>query len=53
MAHAECFFRSGDKVKAMVTFRGREIQHRDLADALLQRPAPDQAAIADTQQAPK
>lgn len=50
---AERFLKSGDKVKATVTFRGREIQHSHLAEALLKRMAADLEAVAELQQAPK
>lgn len=50
---AERFLKSGDKVKATITFRGREIQHSDLAEDLLKRMAIDLEALAEVQQAPK
>lgn len=50
---AERFLKSGDKVKATVMFRGREIQHTDLAEDLLKRMATDLQEIAEVQQAPK
>ena len=50
---AKRFLKSGDKVKATVTFRGREIQHSNLALDLLDRMAQDLKDIADIQQAPK
>lgn len=50
---AERFLKSGDKVKATITFRGREIQHSDLAEGLLKRMATDLQALAEVQQAPK
>jgi translation initiation factor IF-3 len=50
---AERFLKSGDKVKATITFRGREIQHRDLAETLLMRMATDLQEFAEVQQAPK
>lgn len=50
---AERFLKSGDKVKATITFRGREIQHSDLAEDLLKRMAMDLDALAEVQQAPK
>ncbi len=51
--NAERFLKSGDKVKATITFRGREIQHADLAQELLQRMARDLEELAEVQQAPK
>jgi translation initiation factor IF-3 len=50
---AERFLKSGDKVKATVMFRGREIQHSDLAETLLNRLATDLQEVAEVQQAPK
>ncbi len=50
---AERFLKAGDKVKATITFRGREIQHRDLAESLLSRLANDLQTVAEVQQAPK
>jgi len=50
---AERFLKSGDKVKATVMFRGREIQHTDLAEILLNRLAADLGELAELQQAPK
>lgn len=50
---AERFLKAGDKVKATVMFRGREIQHVDLAEGLLKRLATDLQALAEVQQTPK
>jgi translation initiation factor IF-3 len=50
---AERFLKAGDKVKATITFRGREIQHVDLAETLLKRMANDLQELAEVQQAPK
>ncbi len=50
---AQRFLKSGDKVKATITFRGREIQHSHLAEDLLNRLATDLKDIAEIQQAPK
>jgi translation initiation factor IF-3 len=50
---AERFLKSGDKVKATINFRGREIQHSHLAEELLKRMATDLEEIAEVQQAPK
>jgi translation initiation factor IF-3 len=47
------FLKAGDKVKATVTFRGREIQHSDLALALLKRMEKDLEEMSEVQQAPK
>lgn len=53
LRNAQKFINHGDKVKATVTFRGREIQHTDLARRLLARLAADLGEIAEQQQAPK
>lgn len=53
LAHAKRFIQEGDKVKATVMFRGREIQHSDLAEDLLKRMANDLQEVAEVQQAPK
>ncbi|MDM9382982.1 MULTISPECIES: translation initiation factor IF-3 [unclassified Chlorogloeopsis] len=50
---AERFLKDGDKVKATVMFRGREIQHSDMAEELLKRMAADLEEVAEVQQAPK
>ena len=50
---AKRFLKSGDKVKATITFRGREIQHANLAQDLLSRMAADLKELAEIQQAPK
>ena len=50
---ADRFIKSGDKVKATIRFRGREIQHSNLAEDLLKRMATDLQEIAEVQQAPK
>jgi translation initiation factor IF-3 len=47
------FLKDGDKVKATITFRGREIQHSDLAEELLKRMATDLEEVAEVQQAAK
>nr|WDA98872.1 translation initiation factor 3 [Sciadococcus taiwanensis] len=46
------FLKAGDKVKATITFKGREIQHLDLAEELLQRLANDLKETAEIQQKP-
>jgi translation initiation factor IF-3 len=50
---AQQFVAEGDKVKATVMFRGREIQHTNLAEDLLMRLAKDLEAVAELQQTPK
>ena len=46
------FLEAGDKVKATITFKGREIQHIDLALDLLSKMAKDLEKLADIQQSP-
>lgn len=46
------FLQASDKVKATITFRGREIQHVNLAIELLQKMAKDLEAVAEVQQLP-
>ena len=46
------FLKSGDKVKATITFKGREIQHINLAIELLHRIAKDLSELAEIQQTP-
>lgn len=50
---AKRFLKDGDKVKATIMFRGREIQHSDMAEELLNRMAGDLQEVAEVQQAPK
>lgn len=47
------FLNGGDKVKATVTFKGREIQHSDRAEKTLKRMADDLVDLSEIQQAPK
>lgn len=49
---ASKFLKSGDKVKATITFKGREIQYSDLALALLQKMSQDLKEFSEIQQAP-
>nr|YP_009315720.1 Translation initiation factor 3 [Trichogloeopsis pedicellata]SCW24378.1 Translation initiation factor 3 [Trichogloeopsis pedicellata] len=46
------FLQASDKVKATITFRGREIQHANLAVGLLEKMAQDLSDVSDIQQAP-
>nr|YP_009739170.1 translation initiation factor IF-3 [Palmaria decipiens]QIC19609.1 translation initiation factor IF-3 [Palmaria decipiens] len=46
------FLQASDKVKATITFRGREIQHVNLAIELLQKMAKDLEAVSEVQQSP-
>ncbi|ABM73032.1 Translation Initiation factor 3 [Prochlorococcus marinus str. MIT 9515] len=47
------FLKAGDKVKCTVIFRGREIQHSNLAETLLLRMANDLEEQSEVQQRPK
>lgn len=49
---ASRFLEAGDKVKATITFKGREIQHTDLALDLLNKMAKNLENIAEIQQSP-
>jgi len=53
IGQASRFLKAGDKVKCTVIFRGREIQHTALAEALLLRMAKDLEENAELQQPPK
>ena len=52
ISQASRFLESGDKVKATITFKGREIQHTDLALELLNKMARDLEPISDIQHPP-
>ena len=47
------FLKGGDKVKCTVIFRGREIQHSNLAETLLLKMANDLEEQSEVQQSPK
>jgi translation initiation factor IF-3 len=51
--HARDWLSEGDKVKATIFFRGREITHRELGAELLQRLEKDLAEVAEVEQRPK
>ena len=51
--HAIRFLKEGNRVKAMVQFRGREIAHVDLGKKLLLRFAEDLAAIGSVEGQPR
>jgi translation initiation factor IF-3 len=53
ISQARRFLQDGDKVKATIMFRGREIQHSDIAEDLLKRMAVDLQEYGEVQQAPK
>ena len=52
LRNAQKFLGEGDKVKCTIMFRGREIQHADIARKVLMRLAQDLSEIADVQQEP-
>ena len=53
IGQAQRFLKSGDKVKCTVIFRGREIQHSNLAETLLLKMANDLEEQSEVQQSPK
>ena len=53
VAQAERFLKGADKVKATIILKGREVQHSDLAEALLKRMFADLQEVAEIEQAPK
>jgi len=53
IGQAQRFLKSGDKVKCTVIFRGREIQHSNLAETLLLKMAADLVEQSEMQQPPK
>lgn len=53
LRNAKRFLEAGDKVKITLRFRGREITHRDIADALLNRIQQDLAQLSNVEQHPR
>jgi translation initiation factor IF-3 len=53
MKHARQWLGDGDKVKATIFFRGREITHRELGADLLGRLEKDLADVGEVEQRPK
>jgi translation initiation factor IF-3 len=53
IGQATKFLKAGDKVKCTVIFRGREIQHSNLAETLLFKMASDLEEQSEVQQKPK
>ena len=51
--NAQKFLEKGDKVKFTVRFRGREMQHTDLGNKLMDRIINDTARIGKIEIAPK
>ncbi len=53
MEHAREWLLDGDKVRAAIAFRGREMTHRELGNAILKRLTAALADIADVEVYPK
>lgn len=53
MEHAQQWLGEGDKVRAAIAFRGREMTHRELGAKILARLTQDLAELADVEVAPK
>jgi translation initiation factor IF-3 len=53
MKHARAWLEEGDKVKATIFFRGREITHRELGAALLARLERDLADMGEVEARPR
>ncbi|MDM7922293.1 MAG: translation initiation factor IF-3 [Pyrinomonadaceae bacterium] len=53
MKHAREWLGDGDKVRAAIAFRGREMTHRELGAKILAKLTEDLADIADVEVAPK
>jgi translation initiation factor IF-3 len=53
MEHARDWLEDGDKVRAAIAFRGREMSHRELGAKILKRLTTELADIADVEVAPK
>ena len=53
MEHAREWLEDGDKVRAAIAFRGREMTHRELGAKILAKLTQDLSDIADVEVAPK
>lgn len=53
MEHAREWLEEGDKVRAAIAFRGREMSHRELGAKILARITEDLADLGDVEVAPK
>lgn len=51
--HAREWLQDGDKVKATIWFRGREMAHRELGARILERVEQDLSDVGDVEQRPK
>lgn len=53
MEHAREWLEDGDKVRAAIAFRGREMTHRELGAKILKKLTEDLSDVADVEIAPK
>ena len=53
MKHARQWLEDGDKVRAAIAFRGREMSHRELGAKILAKLTEDLVDLADVEVAPK
>lgn len=53
MEHARQWLEEGDKVRAAIAFRGREMSHRELGAKILKRLTEELADLGDVEVAPK
>ena len=53
MKHAREWLQGGDKVKATIWFRGREMTHRELGSRILQRLETDLADVGEVEMRPR
>ena len=53
MEHARQWLEEGDKVRAAIAFRGREMSHRELGAKILRRLTEELADLGDVEVAPK
>lgn len=53
MKHAREWLEGGDKVRAAIAFRGREMSHRELGAKILARLTEDLSDLSDVEVAPK
>ncbi|MBC7798303.1 MAG: translation initiation factor IF-3, partial [Pyrinomonadaceae bacterium] len=53
LKHAREWIAEGDKVRAAIAFRGREMAHRELGAKILERLMKDLGDVADVEVAPK
>ena len=53
MEHAREWLGDGDKVRAAIAFRGREMTHRELGAKILKKLTEDLADVAEVEVAPK